>query len=261
MSMKQNQLLIGGTLAGLIILSAYVLLDKSSTDGVGVGPEDELANLDFNSYVDPEYRAGKENSSPREAQIKNYSLAPEKFPPELIASTTIAGKTFHVVGYPDSEASSFYHYKDNHTDIPFVRSGVIVFEGNNMIWESKEYIQSVSSVKFKDINSDGIDEIEVIDIGTGNTAGRALSVYMWRKGIFELISPKNTVTTTKATFTQTRVDCCLEDINDDGIMEIVNIVSNGTIKKTYKFNGTEYKLWKEEPGTPYNPKDWEPNNG
>ena len=197
--------------------------------------------------------------SPRAMRIEEYLADHGK-----ATAIEITTKTFSIVEYLNSENSNIR----NHDSFPYVRGGVIAFEGKNIVWESSEFIWRVSDLRLQDINSDGINEILFEDVGGGNRPSCAFYMYQWRDSAFHLISPYEDSTTSKGTYRGTKIGSCgpsirdgfLEDIDDDGTEELIQATYDNK-KLTYKFNGTEYKLWKEEPGTPYNPKDWEPNNG
>jgi hypothetical protein len=92
-------------------------------------------------------------------------------------------------------------------------------------------------------------------------------MYQWRNGTFYLISPYIVVEGSNGTSIQSIIDCSgpstrdgfLKDVDGDGTDELIQTTYDNK-KFTYKFNGTEYKPWKEEPGSPYDPRDWEPTN-
>lgn len=199
-----------------------------------------------------------EQLSPRETRIEEYLKNPDDN--VNVTRFTFGTRNFSLIDYRSGYASSG----------PTAWGGIIVFEGTKIVWESEEGIDHVSGeTSLRDINSDNINEIFVTDGGGGNTTNCILYIYQWRDGTFHLISPYEELNPQAGKFTKmSTVENCgsairdgfLKDLDGDGVDELIQTNRKAT-KKIYKFNGTEYKLWKEEPGLPYNPKDWEPNNG
>jgi len=169
--------------------------------------------------------------------------------PEPYDSAIISNRKFFMTTYrPGGKI-------DNHTEFPYARGGVILFEEKNgnlgFFWESKEFI-SDDIARFEDVNNDGIDEIIVSEIGsTGQNLG--FWIYAWQNNVFRLITPTKEVTTSLGTFrlsvlggdiSKTRI----EDIDGDNVFEIIIVWQAGKIEwqRIYKWNGEKYYLWEEK---------------
>ncbi len=143
----------------------------------------------------------------------------------------------------------------NHPEAAFnkTRPGVIVFtlEGDkiHIIWESEESLSAVLSlgfVEFKDINNDGIDEL-ILTVGQGVRQTPALWIYQWNGTKFSLINP-NPGSTYEPDRWLAGISAELKDVDSDKVFEVVTTNEDGKdmIRRTYKYNGKEYALWKKE---------------
>jgi hypothetical protein len=209
-------------------------------------------------FQNSSWRAQKEMISPRDAQVENYLNFPEKFP-----SASFEDRLFHLVFYFNSDGDKVQNFEGPYGN----RAGVMVFENQTKIWESKESIAELydHSAEFKDITGDGVPEIVVIDGGGGNGVSCGVNVYKWNENTFQLITPSpdiedginpcNGADATKGGFI---------DVDNNGAMELISfrwdkaypkIIDNNDprfyatkeIKLIYKFNGTKYFLLEEIP--------------
>ncbi|MBI3589381.1 MAG: VCBS repeat-containing protein [Candidatus Liptonbacteria bacterium] len=166
--------------------------------------------------------------------------------------TQISGSTYILTGYQESNT-------ENKPGRRF--GGILVFKIENkkpvLFWESEEYVNTGKVAGFRDINNDGIDEI-VWDYDLGVTGrNNAIYIYKFDKDKFRLITPieieESSKFSTSIKYGRTILSgdndlTYMKDIDGDKIQEIVVGYREGNIinRQTYKFNGQEYKLWKEE---------------
>ncbi|MBI3589387.1 MAG: VCBS repeat-containing protein [Candidatus Liptonbacteria bacterium] len=172
----------------------------------------------------------------------------------------VNGVTYILTDYDDT----FYGGGPKENKPGWKFGGIIVFKLGNgkpiMFWESEEAINR-GSVRFFDINNDGIPEI--IWDGYFGATGRdsAFYVYKFNNTGFKLITPTETIKTSSITYKQTILGgdsgfTQIEDIDNDKIQEIIVGYRDGGIivgdrsgvihRQIYKFNGQTYELWKEE---------------
>ena len=210
------------------------------------------------SYRD---RAEAEGISPREAQIKNYLEFPETFP-----SGQFDGRTFSLVVFGNSHGR--YKVRNFEGQRNSSRPGIMVFEGDNRIWEDKDEYHfdaiSVNDVYLRDLTGDNIPEIIGIDSGGGNRPGCTMSAYRWDgEDSFDPIIPLPDEGYIEPCSSEKYGDSGgARDIDGDGVFELITYVEEriypeadyGTPlyyereskKLIYKFNGSKYLLWKKE---------------
>lgn len=154
------------------------------------------------------------------------------------------------------------NYNHPESKLGKTRAGVIVFNIINnkfhIIWESEDFLSAAIQgfTKFQDINNDGVDEL-VLTVGQGARQIPALWIYKWDGSVFKLINP-NPGADSESKRWLAGISAELKDVDGDKILEAV-VTSEETSLKTrevetinriYKFNGQEYKLWKEEKVNP-----------
>ena len=187
--------------------------------------------------------------SKRKIAIQNTMEHPDK-----LRTTKINGETYLLTGYSETH----YTNDDNKPGRKF--GGILVFKLVNnepvLFWESEDYINS-PYVSFLDIDNDGIDEI-VWDGDLGVTGrSNAFYVYKFTGDKFKIITPieiqESTVSSIKIKYGWTLLAgsselSYIKDIDDDKVLEII-VGSRDENEKAlvfiYKFNGSEYYLWKE----------------
>ncbi len=253
---KRNILALAFVVFALIILVLVLGNHKTESD-IESGVVSTDNKLSFGEYKNPSVNARAENISPRAAQLEIYKEFPEDFP-----SAQFNDRTFHLVAYPDSEGfkvSNFDIQPGGH------RAGIYVYEGDKIVWESINYIAdiSVEEARFQDLTNDGISEIVTVDHGGGNVTYCIANIYKWNGKAFTLMVPDPQ---------EDGINLCsgldnesegIHDIDNDGIFELVSYLKRKvhpeihdtdnplyfeeeTVKQIYKYNGTEYFLWKEE---------------
>lgn len=191
-------------------------------------------------------------------------------------TTTYEGKQYSLVLYRDSEGvrdnkkNPIY----NHEDFPQTRGGALIYQEKELVWESTEPIAKLSiyTSRFIDVNNDKKNELMLIDAVGENLAGCDVYIYSFTGNRFRLITPYERLKDirpegSKGEFVKTKIQHCtaISDVDGDGKIEIVtkNLSIKGDaasgfdeswITQTYKFNGSEYYLWKEtaEPRTEIN---------
>lgn len=183
----------------------------------------------------------------------NFNVVDKEFPSTDLAGIGKVYTTYYLPNNPytvlNKIEQNFNHPEDN---VGTFRAGILVFtkgeENFSIIWESKELFSAAASVgyvEFKDINNDSIDEI-VLTIGQGARLNPALWIYRWDGMEFELVNP-NPNSDSESERWMAGYLAELVDIDSDRTMEVVtsNEKNGAPIKYVYKFNGTEYYLWKE----------------
>lgn len=154
------------------------------------------------------------------------------------------------------------YYQPNPRDPELVkeerRGGIVVFEIRNgtpiLFWESKEdIILNEPTIEVKDITGDG--KLEIVSKWSDGKTDK-LYIYSWDGKTFQFITPVKKVEsiyTTPDLYTpifgaSLGGDIEVRDIDDDSIAEIlmigVSVSNDGFITNIYKWNGTEYYLWK-----------------
>ncbi len=134
------------------------------------------------------------------------------------------------------------------------RGGILVFikKDNHfsIIWESKEYFSAMKgTTEFKDINNDGIDELVLI-AWQGVRLVPTFWIYQWNNDEFKLINP-NPGAETESDRWMAGTDVKFIDLENDGNLEVLTLNESGDYEdihqsaSVFKFNGSEYYLWKE----------------
>lgn len=243
-------------LIALIILVFVLLLSKYKAES---DAEPSVINTDIQlspeEYRNPSARARMEKISPRAAQLEIYSEFPEHFP-----STLYEGKLFHLVAFPDSYGFETPNFAEGRNKD---RPGVIVFEGNNIIWENSDDFMEIFTflTVFRDVTGDGVSEVIVVDSGGGNVTYCITTIYIWNGQTFALITPEPHEGISLCSGVND--DEGIQDIDEDGVFELVAYLKRKvhpeihdidnplyleekTVRQIYKYNGTKYFLWKEE---------------
>jgi hypothetical protein len=253
---KRNILALALVLFVVIILVLILGNHKTESDTEsGVVSTD--TKLSSEEYKNPFVRARTERISPREAQIEIYHEFPDEF-----MSASFNDKVFHLVPYPDSIGHKISNYQiqpGGH------RAGIYVYEGDKIVWESTNYIAdiSVGEARFQDLTNDGISEIVAVDHGGGNVTYCIANIYKWNGELFILMVPDPQEDGINLCSGLNNESEGIHDIDNDGIFELVSYLKRKvhpeihdtdnplyfeeeTVKQIYKYNGTEYFLWKEE---------------
>lgn len=216
--------------------------------------------------------------SPREQSIKSYIAGKDNF-----KRVSYDRKDLSLVVYRNSEGVWDREKKNevhNHVDFPYDRGGIILFDGDKIVWESEEPFQKIypETVDVRDIDNDGINEISVIDLIGEKLTGCAVYIYKYVNHGMDLISPYTDISgadpRNKAkTYTRriTKFSQCnksfspdgLVDFNNDKILEIlVRQTSHDYTPTTliwanesqfyvvYKWNDVSYEPWLELPIPP-----------
>ncbi len=225
---------------GIIILLVLIFFNHSQVSPTIKDPD----NI-------PQPIIEKEELSNREIAIQDAMEHPDK-----LRTTKINGETYLLTGY--SETYRLDGSLNNKPGRMF--GGILVFKLVNnqpvLFWESEDYIDS-PYVSFLDIDNDGIDEIVWAgDLGVTGRSG-AFYVYKFTSDKFKIITPieiqESTVSSIKIKYGWTILVgdaelAYIRDIDDDKIQEIAVGYRDENEKALvfiYKFNGTEYYLWKE----------------
>jgi hypothetical protein len=199
--------------------------------------------------------------SPREDAINKY-LA------EGIATQTqtYGDVEYSLILYPESdrirdELGKTVYNSPN--DPPFLRTdaGAILYKDADQIWESKEPLDALdmSNSGFVDVDNDGVYEIVLIDNSGEKVFGCAVNIYSFDGNEVKFIVPYDNLAQQGVEYKSTKIRNCtdISDIDGDRIMEITTeefstrtSATDGEeeikIIRIYKYNGTEYFLWKEE---------------
>ncbi len=198
--------------------------------------------------------------SPREEAIKNYlSGSSDK-------NVIYGGQEFSLVVYRDSQGVWDKEKKNevhNHSNIPYDRAGIILFNRENIFWESSEFFQKIFpwSVDLIDLDDDGIDEIYVVDLNGEKLTGCSIYAYKWADNQIKLITPYQVVEGTdpsdETKHYQGRITTLTEcepslapsgliDLDSDKILEImVREYNPNNVIQAYKWDGRTYELWRE----------------
>ncbi|MEK7621835.1 MAG: hypothetical protein AAB415_01520 [Patescibacteria group bacterium] len=141
---------------------------------------------------------------------------------------------------------------ENH---PYKPAGFMVFKllGNRptLFWESKEETNNNGKPRFEDINNDEVDEI--VWEGDLSVTGRTNAFYIYKfvGNTFKRISPLQKDSTDTYLLTELVGSAELtfmKDIDADKIQDIIvgyEQSEGKKIAKIFKWNGSEYSLWKE----------------
>lgn len=242
---------------GVLIIFTIIIFGKRNTQ-----PNEEPLVVSTNTnllpedYLNPYAKARAEKISPRAAQIAIYIEFPDNF-----LSAQFNDRTFHLVPYPNSDGFEVSNYPIKPGGN---RSGIYVYEESKLIWESTNYIADISigETTFQDLTNDNIPEIVTTDSGGGNVSYCIANIYKWNGESFILIVPDPQ---------EDGINLCsglsddegIRDIDNDGVFELVAYLKRKvhpeihdidnplyleeeTVGQIYKYNGTEYSLWKEE---------------
>ncbi|MBI3631042.1 MAG: hypothetical protein HY221_01780 [Candidatus Sungbacteria bacterium] len=225
----------------LLIISARQLKNRNQ-ETANEGKNQQIKNnANQKERIPYQARAEQEYITNREAAIRDfYDFSDDP----LFKRAIIDGRKFFLVGYDHGYLPS--------TDTP-TWGGVLIFEQTsegkfNLFWESsKEYIVHAEGgySRFQDLTNDGIPEIVVQDIPGASGSNIAYTIYTWRDKTFKVMIP----TEPFGKGTATKVGGQIKDIDGDKIMEIIDGYideKNMLHQEIYKYNGTEYYLWKKE---------------
>ncbi|MEK7621836.1 MAG: hypothetical protein AAB415_01525 [Patescibacteria group bacterium] len=158
------------------------------------------------------------------------------------------------------------------------QQGILVFKDResgqiDLIWESKEHISDPRvKVGMYDVTGDKTNEILAL---WDNDQGEALYIYKWNGVGFNMISAyydhkrPDGIISKELAFGGEESMTKIFDVDKDGIPEIVqpyNIilglaenrldVISKKVYQAYKWNGSEYYLWKEQKQS-FTPREWE----
>lgn len=177
--------------------------------------------------------------------------------PDKFDKSTFKHEEYYLTSYNDSFYGDGPENRLGHKS-----GGIIVFKIEKgkpkIFWESVEEINN-GFAYFKDINNDGIPEI-VWD-GYFGATGRNSAYYAYKfdGNKFTTITPVRiskgiTMEGTPVEATDTLISgdsglTYMEDLDNDGIQEFTTGYwdeNNNAMVSTYKWNGTEYYLWKKE---------------
>ena len=253
----KTNILVSALVIFVVIVLILILGNQKTESDTESGVVSTDTKLPSGEYKNPSVNARAENISPRAAQLKNYEEFPEYFP-----SAQFEGRIFHLVAYPDSEGfkvSNFDIQPGGH------RAGIYVYEGDKIVWESTNYIAdiSVGEARFQDLTNDNIPEIVTTDSGGGNVSYCIANIYKWNGELFILMVPDPQEDGINLCSGLNNESEGIHDIDNDGIFELVSYLKRKvypeihdidnplfleeiTVKQVYKYNGTQYFLWKEE---------------
>ncbi len=170
-------------------------------------------------------------------------------------------------GAPEDYVVDFYqpNFRDANVKPKEEQGGIIVFKivdkEPQIFWETSNPVTLTRPViETRDITNDG--KVEILADWSDGTIDN-LFIYSWTGSEFKFISP---TTLFKSPYSGKEIigyifvvrmgDIQIKDIDNDNIDEV--IISGGTTRdkigneipiqreRIYKFNGQEYKLWKEE---------------
>lgn len=203
----------------------------------------------------------RQTLSPREDAINKYltkGIATQ--------TQTYGGVEYSLILYPESdrirdELGKAVYNSPN--DPPFLRTdaGAILYKGVDQIWESEEPLDALdmSNSGFVDVDNDGVYEIVLIDNSGEKVFGCAVNIYSFDGNEINFIVPYDNLTQQGVEFRSTRIRNCtdISDIDGDKTIEVtteefsthINEIGEEEkmkIVRIYKYNGTEYFLWKEE---------------
>lgn len=189
---------------------------------------------------------------------RDFAIKDAQANPEKLKKVIVNKETYLMTQYPEEK------FQENNSG--WRPAGIIFFKLENnqikLFWESSEDISNGGSFRFQDIDNDGIAEL--IWEGDGGVTGENNSIYVYKfnGSGFKLITPAETAEVVNlkgekikhiSTILGGDSDLTyMKDIDGDKIQEIVVGYREGNIinRQIYKFNGQEYKLWKEEKVNP-----------
>lgn len=179
--------------------------------------------------------------------VKNLDVLPKK---------EIKGDTYFLAWYQERK------FQDNNNT--YKPAGFVVFKLENrqpvLFWESKEEMNNNGRPRFQDIDNDNLDEIVWEGDLSVTGSNNSFYVYKFVNNNLKLITPIKTLEGVtpnglqfKSFFTLLSGDndlTYMKDIDGDNIQEIIvgyRDEKEEIVSKIYKFNDTEYFLWKETP--------------
>ena len=208
---------------------------------------DEAERQSYTTLKNPRHSlAEKKGISPRQAQIENYHANPDQF-----SAADFGDKILHFVIYEDSNNTHHKNFPDEKYDDS---GGIVAFQGDKLVWESKIASVFDISAKLKDFTGDGVPEVAVYSEDIHVTGCHInLSVYRWTGSTFVSILPEG------GPGSYVCDGDIVGDIDNDGVYEffyfkddLIHTEDNPDknrdyiykkSKVIYKFNGQKYYLW------------------
>jgi len=245
--MTKNNFYFLGIIACLVfILAVVTTTTKSKSLSLRDSDHDKSEESNNNISQVDDIPGTASDLSNREIAIKAAETSPHSLP-----KTRIGNDVYLLTGYEDT----FYGQSDKDNKPGRKFGGILVFkmiDGEpELFWESDEYITQ-KYMSFKDIDSDGVQEI--VWEGDLGATGRNSSIYVYRfnSNTFYLITPveyrEGVVSGIAIRYGWTLISglpelTYIKDVDNDGMMEITTgyYDENGKfLKQVYKFDGSEY---------------------
>ena len=236
----------------IIVFLIYIVPDSEKIKEPQISSQEENIIFDQNSF----------EQRPRAyllEYLKNIGWQKtEEFFPSIDLDSPI-GRVYAAYYLPNNPETVSLELKENYNhpeeEVGKTRPGVIVFRNNNnkleIVWESKEFLSSArpGKISFQDINNDKQKEL-ILEVGQGVRLVPAFWIYMWNGNEFVLMNP-NQKAEDESERWMAGIDVQLHDLENDGTLEVITLNETGNYGDThqyariFKFNGTEYYLWKE----------------
>lgn len=208
--------------------------------------------LTVKKYISPGEFDDSLPKSPREIALDNYKNFPEEF-----KTTNYNGIVYTLVPY--KESMDKYIFKNFPEEFNGTkqgsektnRSGFFILKNNEILWESSRIFSSLdfNATYFNDLDNDGIQEIVATDQGKRPNLPHycKVTIYKWNNSNFlEILTNLDLREPDYGCYDID--DSHIKDVDGDKIKEVLSETIKDNIKtnRTYKWNGTEYFLWKEQ---------------